>query len=284
MSEADALNYSKQLVDFDLNVRRFAVRKLLELKHPVSLPYLIQALTDTDTLVRTNAENTLIAIGPVDIDKIIKGTSHDDAEVRLRLLFVYKQYNTINKLEGLIHLLSDPDLDVKNLAISIFNKKLSKISSDLIWKQVIDTSNHMELRDLYRDILVKRIIGIEDILINDLKNANLDDFAYKTACALYVLLNDKGNEFFLDKLDSKYYEERIVSLHSNGSLNQSQIIKIAKNATEDSESEVRKIAVQLIGEYGNADDLDFLNQLKNTPSAGVWKIGKEAILKIQEKL
>ena len=90
MSEADALNYSKQLADFDLNVRRFAVRKLLEIKHPVAIPYLIQALIDKDTLVRTNAENALIAIGPIDIGQIVEGTSHEDAEVRLRLLFVYK--------------------------------------------------------------------------------------------------------------------------------------------------------------------------------------------------
>ena len=219
MSEADALNYSKQLADFDINVRRFAVRKLLEIKHPIAIPYLIEALTDKDTLVRTNAENALIAIGPIEIDQIVKGTQHEDAEVRLRLLFVYKQYDTVDQLDDLIHLLSDPDLDVKNLAISIFNKKLSPKSSELIWKQVIDTNNHKELRDLYSDILFRKIEGIGDILIDDLKNSNLDNYAYKAACSLFILLNNKGNEFFLDKLDSKYPEERIASLHSNGSLN-----------------------------------------------------------------
>ncbi len=283
MSEADALNYSKQLADFDLNVRRFAARKLLELKHSVSIPYLIEALTDKDTLVRTNAENALIAIGPIDIDQIVKTTMHDDAEVRLRLLFVYKQYDTVEQLHELIPLISDPDLDVKNLAISIFNKKLSKQSSESIWKQVIDTNNHQELRDLYSDILFNNIIGIEEILLDDLTNTDLDEFAYRTACSLYILMNNDGDQFFLDKLDSKYYEERIAALYSNASLNQSQIIDITQNATEDSEGQVRRIAVELIGEYGNTDQLDFLNQLKNTPSAGVWKVSKEAISKINEK-
>lgn len=283
MSEADALNYSKQLADFDLNVRRFAARKLLELKHSVSIPYLIEALTDNDTLVRTNAENALIAIGPVDIDQIVKATTHEDAEVRLRLLYVYNQYDTVDKLHELILLLSDPDSDVKNLAISIFNKKLSEESSASIWKQVIDINNHQELRDLYSDILFNNIVGIEEIIVDDIANTELDEFAYRTACTLYILINNNGNEFFIDKLNSRYYEERIAALYSNASLNQSQIIDIARKATEDEDGQVRRIAVELIGEYGDTSQLEFLNQLKNTPSAGVWKVSKEAISKIEGK-
>jgi len=277
-------NYCKQLKDFDVGVRRFAIKKLFELNSPISIPHLIDALSDSDILVRTNAENTLIGIGPVNLEQIFEGLLNIDPEVRLRLLNVYKHFKILNGSNNIIPFIEDRDKDVSTIAISIFRNFLDQPTSELIWKLVANKSKSIELRGIYYDLLEKNLIGIEQVLINDLKKEDIDDFAIESACKLYLKLEPTGHSFFVDKINSGLAEYKIASLISIANHDQNRIISEALRLIDDEDANVRKSAVRMLGLHGNEQHLETLIDLKNTPSKGVWQIAKSAIEEIELRL
>ncbi|MDH5401017.1 MAG: HEAT repeat domain-containing protein [Candidatus Heimdallarchaeota archaeon] len=282
-AEKKSLNYCRQLSDFDISVRRFAAKKLVELADPVSITYLIDVLADSDVLVKTNAEDALVAIGEEVVDSLCQAIDNKEAEVRLRAVSVYRRLKTNVKLENFVKLIYDEDKMIRNSIKARLYQTLSAKASSELWSIIKDTSKSKELRDEAFQILEKNIIGIDSELLKDIKDEKLDTNALKIAIKLYLILKPNGNEFFMDKNNSQISEYRIAYLKSYSAKNSEKSIDIAKIFTDDEDIEVRKSAVEIIGVYGTKDDIEFLQILQNTPNKGVWKIAKNSIYLIENK-
>ncbi len=281
MSDEQAMNYCRQLSDFEASVRRFAVKKLIELKNPLSIPYLVDVLSDDDIFVKTNAEDALFELGNPIIPHLIKKLDNDVAEVRLRALSVYRRLDTSEGLENLIPLLLDPDTDVRNSALGRLQKGLDAKASLKLWEFIKNPSISDEIKEICSDLLNKNIVGISNEIVTDIDSSSIDEGSLKLGCKLFIQLKPDGHKFFLDKINSDIPEMRIASLISKSNFETINILSLAKEKTNDSDADVRKIAVKLIGENGGEGDLLLLNELLNSPEKGVWKVSKEAIDRIK---
>jgi HEAT repeat protein len=277
------MNYCAQLSDFDASVRRFAVKKLIELANPVAIPYLIKVLNDSDVFVKTNAEDALYQIGEKSIPHIVECFVNQNAEVRLRAISVYRKFNTSLNLEKLVPLLTDQDNDVRTLAITRLQKDLTPAASKSLWEVVKSTPDEDKLRDLATELLVPNVVGIATDLIADLISDKLDMYSNKLGCNLLVKIQPEGDESFVDKIGSEIPEMRILALVSTAKYKSSEVLQIAINATKDEDGEVRRTAVKIIGMVGSKEELKLLYELQHTPNSGVWQASKMAIDEIESR-
>ncbi|MHA2276388.1 MAG: HEAT repeat domain-containing protein [Candidatus Kariarchaeaceae archaeon] len=284
MNDTQTMNYCRQLSDFDPAVRRFAVKKLIELVDPISVPYLISSLNDEDIFVKTNAEDALFKIGEPVVPLLVKSLLHDVAEVRLRALSVYRRLETSELLEYVVPLINDEDLDVRNLALNRLQKNLTKSASKSLWDYVKNSRTEEALRDVAISLLNQHLVGIGEEIVNDLQSSELDLLAIKVGCQLVAKFFPEGHEFFVDKYDSEIPEMRIAALLSLLNLKPETILSLAKKATSDPDNEVRKAAVSIIGQVGGHEELQLLFELQNTLASGVWQVSKQAISDIENRL
>ena len=277
--ESIAMNFCRQLADFDRNIRRHAMNQLFKIAHPVSIPYLIESLSDEDTLVKTGAENTLIKIGEQSLPRLYDVFEHAKSETRLRAMSVYSNIGMSDNLELVVKLLHDPDISVKNLAIMRLEKNLNENASRALWDLCKNPTSSEFIRETSSTILSKQIVGIGDYLIEDLKSNDLDELATSTASKLFLTLKPEGDPYFHDSIDSKVADLKVLSLISLGKA----CLKHAEDLVRDESDIVRKQAVELIGKYGDKENLDLLFEIMNTPSLGVWKVSKMAIEAIENR-
>jgi HEAT repeat protein len=254
---------------------------LLKFAHPVSIPYLIERLGDEDTLVKTGAENTLIKIGEEAVQALFEPFKSGTAETRLRAVFVYSGIGTETELQNLVKLLYDTDTDVRGLVIKRLEKGLTKDSSIELWKLVKKSDESEFIREIASKLLCLNVTSIEDIILEDIKSDELDNISLGIGSQLYLKMQPLGHEYFTKFIKSEVPDLRILALISHK--DPKEALKMAKTMTEDDESEVRKMAVEMIGVYGTKNELELLNDLKNTPSLGVWQVSKKAIEAINSR-
>jgi HEAT repeat protein len=284
MNDTQTMNYCRQLSDFDPTVRRFAVKKLIELVNPISVPYLITSLNDDDVFVKTNAEDALNKIGEPAIPHLVDALAHEVAEVRLRALSVYRRLETSDLLDYVVPLIQDEDDDVRSLAINRLQMGLSPPASMILWEYIKNLETSDALRELSVSLLEKNVVGIGEDIVSDLRKSELNQFAIKIGCVLLVKLLPGGHQFFLDKFDSDIAEMRIMALWSILNYNPELILSLAKDATQDPDNDVRKTAVNILGKVGGKDEIQLLFELQNTPGSGVWQVSKQAISEIENRL
>ncbi len=254
---------------------------LLKFADPISIPFLIERLGDEDTLVKTGAENTLIKIGEEAVVALFEPFKSDEAETRLRAVFVYNGIETETALEKLVVLLYDKDSDVRGLVIKRLEKSLTKEASHELWKIAKKSDEEEFIREIASKLLCQNVTSIEDIILEDIKSENLDNVSLAIGSQLYLKMQPLGHGYFTKFIKSKVPDMRILALISHR--DSKEALKISKIMVKDEESEVRKVAVELIGVHGGKNDLDLLNDLKNTPSLGVWQVSKKAIEAINKR-
>lgn len=275
------MNYCRQLLDFDRKIRRHAMSNLLKFADPISIPFLIERLGDEDTLVKTGAENTLIKIGEEAVTALFDPFKSDKAETRLRSVFVYNGIGTETGLEKLVDLIYDNDTDVRGLVIKRLERSLNKEASHELWKIARKPDEAEFIRKIVSKLLCKNVTSIESIIMEDIKTEKLDNVSLGIGSQLYLKMQPQGHEYFTKFVKSEVPDARILALISHN--DPKEALKVAKIMTEDPENEVRKKAVEVIGIHGTKNEIELLNDLKNTPSLGVWQVSKKAIEAINNR-
>ncbi len=283
--EIQIMNYCRQLSDFDPKIRRFAMKQLNKFASSISIPFLIKALSDSDTLVKTGAENTLIKIGEEVIPHVVELFKDSNAETRLRALSIYNSINTQKELHCVIPLLFDVDTEVRIHAKKRLMKNLNLEATVKLW-ETYKTTEAKNIKEEIETILLKNAADISDILLEEIFNDSLPDPIANFAVQLFLKLKPEGDPKFVDMdfLTHRLPYFRIAALLSHKTYKKEKVIDIARALSTDESVIVRKIAVSVIGEFGVEDDIPKLIVLMNDREMKVWHVAKNSINQIKQRL
>ncbi len=285
MADSEVETLIAQLTDIDHEVRRFAAKKLKELKDANAAFALSIALADKDIFVRNYATDALILIGEQSLKYVSEQLKHEDPEVRNRALSIFKHIKSPKFTERVVPLLGDEDEENRIIARQVLQTALSPEAEKLLFEAVKDQNKEKSMRELALQVLLTNPRpSLEKEIIEVLEKRDTDDFGVSSAAKLLIHSFPEGHEIFKEKLNDENPHVRIGAIITTASENDNRALRKIAEKLRDPNQEVRTTAANVLGEKGNAIVLSYLEEAMQDPNLGIWKACRDAINKIKERI
>ena len=284
MSDTEIETLIAQLTDLDREVRRFAAKKLKELKNEKAAFALSIALADEDIFVRNYATDALIMIGEPSLKYVSEQLVHENPEVRNRALTIFKHVKSPLYTEKVVPLLGDVDEENRIIARQVLQNAVSPEAEKKLLEVIVNPSKEKVMRELALKVLLSdKRENLEEEIVKIIENRETDDFGLTAVAKILINTFPEGHQIFEDKLNDENPQLRSGAVITLAHKESKYLRKIAEKL-KDPDQNVRITAANILGEKGKSIVLSYLEEAMQDPELGIWKPCRDAINKIKRRM